>query len=242
MPTQVRREEECSSGRLEKFRVHRSTHRRRHGGAWSWATEGCAGLGTPHTNGTDGLVGESDGRCRAERPSRGHCVTITGLSGALHSERCDWAAYQCVCELGARESAAYRSAMQQMAHTSQASAERLRLWIATIFSAAVGLPLAKSNGASLLRQVMRDWRQDKSLLARRILALHAGWAMVVVGFVPFVWEVILGTWDAARVGDWTRYAAVGPWGTMVLLQMMRKQHIYAACMVRQCPSRNSLEV
>ena len=46
------------------------------------------------------------------------------------------------------------------------------------------------------------------------LRMHVGWAMVLLGFAPFSWQVVLGTWDAAQLGSWVSFAQSargGPW-------------------------------
>ena len=50
----------------------------------------------------------------------------------------------------------------------------------------------------------------------RALRMHAGWAMVILGFAPFTWQVVLGTWDAAQLGSWVSFCPIGPWGALVV--------------------------
>ena len=50
----------------------------------------------------------------------------------------------------------------------------------------------------------------------RALRMHAGWAMVILGFAPFTWQVVLGTWDAAQLGSWVSFCPIGPWGALAV--------------------------
>ena len=198
--------------------------------AWSWASKGCPG--TLHKNGTaQQLEDRLAEDCRPRPPALGDCITITGLAGTLNSDRCDWAAYQCVCELHAQESDAYRSTMQDMAHARQRSAERLRIWAATISSAAIGLPLAWSKRALRLGQLVRDWRLHEPF-QMRTLTQHVGWAMIYLGFSPFVWQRTFGNWDAAQLGVWSNYTPLGPWGALLLIGTTCPQQIRFNSMVR----------
>ena len=201
--------------------------------AWSWTSEGCVGFDKNWTNPT--LEDSIDRGCRLKRPASGSCVAIAGRTGALRDTKCDREAYQCVCELHARESSLYRTTTQTVAQARQRSVERLRVWIAAIFTAAVVLPVAWDKRAVWSEGGREGPMQGDSRPGSlvHISVVHVGWAMMFFGFAPFVWQTVLGSWDSAQLGTWSRYSGLCPWGAMVLYENMRSQHIRVACVVRQ---------
>ena len=84
----------------------------------------------------------SDGLGDGEEAS-GHqeCALFTGSTGRLDESSCEWAGYQCVCELGAELLPPYSRAMLSSRQVRERDAERLRQYVVTIFSMALGLPL-----------------------------------------------------------------------------------------------------
>ena len=53
----------------------------------------------------------------------------------------EWAGYQCVCELGAELLPAYSRSMLSSRQARDRAAKRLRKYVVTLFSMALGLPL-----------------------------------------------------------------------------------------------------
>ena len=169
------------------------------------------------SNATDGSAPES-------------CVTITGSTGVLHKEEvCDWP-LQCLCELGAQDSTAYLSTMKALAEVRQGRADRLRMVYATIFSAAIGLPLFFDRRTAQMGQWVRNWHSGKPSLMSTI-AVHTGWALVVVGFAPFILETLCGAWDAAQLGSWPNYSPIGPWGAGIIALTMRPSDFHLVCWI-----------
>jgi len=51
-----------------------------------------------------------------------------------------------------------------------------------------------------------------------MITVHVAWAMVFIGFTPFLWQCFGGTWDAAQLGCWPNYAPFSPLGAMILCE------------------------
>ena len=151
------------------------------------------------------LADETQATGREEVVGRGeHCVRIVGSTGQLGEAPCTWAGFQCLCELGARESATYVSAMQARAHARQRRAERHRVWAATILTVAVGLPLVFDRQVAQLRLwallKLQPSKVPDSTTVVRTLGTHLGWGHAV----PRVWAPSVGMhiWELGRSPSW----------------------------------------
>ena len=94
-------------------------------------------------------------------------------------------------------------------------AERLRKYVVTLFSMALGLPLLLDKRVLHIGQWLVG--RDRGLAAapsretvHRTLAVHAAWALNIIGWTPFIWETIGGNWHAARLGNWPSTHATAP--------------------------------
>ena len=164
-----------------------------------------------------------------------HCAALRA-DGRLTEASCSWAGFQCLCELGTETLPEYVSMADAARLSGEKRARHLRMQVATIFSLAVALPLVMDKRIarlfSLLQLSVTVAKHTPSKMeGMRTLWMHTGWAMLVVGIVPFFWQAALGTWDAAGLGSWNNFTPLLPWGTWVVYVNAPRHYLRGATVV-----------
>jgi hypothetical protein len=207
---------------------------------WRWANARCEG--SQFMNSTTAQISGQGSLHDAEKAS-GHrdCALIRGITGRIDKSSCDWAGFQCVCELGAELVPAYSRSMLSSRQVKDEDANRRRMHAVTLFSMALGLPLVLDKRVWHLGQLVLnkargstsgdEFAAPSSGTACRAFAVHLAWAMMCIGFVPFIWQCMGLNWDAARLGCWPNYAPVGPIGCLLFLETAPLQHFRFATLV-----------
>jgi len=177
-----------------------------------------------------GLHGEDEAR---DETRHQECALFMGLTGRLDESSCEWAGYQCVCELGAELLPAYSRSMLSSRQTRDRDAERLRKYVVTLFSMALGLPLLLDRrvlhiGQWLVSRGRGSAAAPSRETVHRTLAVHAAWALIIIGWTPFIWESMGGNWYAARLGNWPNYTPMGPVGMLIIQEIAPLRHFNVA--------------
>ena len=169
------------------------------------------------------------------------CALFTGSTGWLDESSCEWAGHQCVCELGAELLPAYSRSMLSSRQARDRDAGVLRKYAVTLFSMALGLPLLLDKRVLHIGQwVVNRGRGSASAdgtpapsreTVHRTLAVHVAWALVFVGWGPFLWQAVGGNWHAARLGCWPNYTPIGPIGMWIICETAPLRHFYVAGLV-----------
>ena len=172
---------------------------------------------------------------------RRECGLFMGMTGRLDKSSCEWAGYQCVCELGAELLPTYSRSMLSSRQMRDRDADRLRRYVVTLFSMALGLPLLLDKRVFHIGQwIVGRGRESASAdeadplspdKVYSVLVVHVAWACIFIGWTPFVWQAAGGTWDAARLGGWINYTPIGPLGGVMMLATAPLQHFRPASML-----------
>jgi len=233
---------------------------------WSWATGRCVGSqfmnwirsAAPSSGEGGGALhdGEEVSQVKSSQvkssqveqaSGRGECALFMGATGRLDKSSCEWAGYQCVCELGAELLPAYSRSMLSSRRARDRAAKRLRKYVVTLFSMALGLPLLLDKRLLHLGQWMWMFRRGRGSTSadevaskvaspsrqtvHRALLVHVAWALIFTGWAPFVWQAMSGTWDDSRLGCWPNWAPLGALGGVLMHETAPLRHFRPACMV-----------
>jgi len=157
------------------------------------------------------------------------CALFMGSTGWLDESSCEWAGYPCVCELSAELLPAYSRFMLSSRQTRNRDAERLRTYVVTLFSMALGLPLLLDRrvlhiGQWLVGRGTGSAAAPSRETVHRTLAVHAAWALVIIGWTPFIWQTMAGNWHAAGLGNWPNYTPFGPVGMWIICETAPLRH------------------
>ena len=178
------------------------------------------------------------GEDRASKDMPHECAIFTGSTGRLDESSCEWAGYQCICELGAELLPAYTRSMLSSRQTRDRNAESMRKYLMTLFCMALGLPLLLDNRVLQIGKWIVSRGTGQASAERTpapslqtvycTLTVHVAWAMVIVGWGPFLWQAVVGNWDAACLGAWPNYTPIGPFGMWIVLEIAPLQHFRLA--------------
>ena len=142
---------------------------------------------------------------------REDCAYISGATGRWGDYGCELAEMRCLCESGGVPTTAnYINFSSEHAEDSKREARRQRLWAAlvVVVLTCITLPLTSA---------MADTTASRGQQSRQRLAVHAGLALIVGGFAPFVVHAFFGRWTAMQLGTWANYAPFGALGGFIVL-------------------------